>query len=448
MTHQTPARLRTVGLNAVAAVGDVLANAARRANTNLDRRRDADQGRGELLRELEQLADDREAALNAVVGQLDAVNRGAETPPTPAATGDDVADTAVAAVRVLIEQSQDREAGLVSAFVSLAQRWQTTANKMEHLADQVLRRYPDDPDTLRDYYRISHAAATQARAAQTLTALAGRFPGRQWRQPQPLAKVVQHACARIVDYPRVQVTGNPDVAVISTLAEQLIHVLAELLDNATRYSPPATTVTVTFEAVDAGWAITVHDDGNGLDAERLPWAQDRVSGRVPVGLHELGEPPQTGLAVVGALAREHEFLVRLNSTANGGVRAVTTVPQHMLVAVAAGVDLPVTPAPLQPDPVQPPAPATSGKHREGLETRLAPAAPSGGHTPSGLPIRVPQRQPAGAPTSTPAPQPAPPPDPIVEGKFMAEFVHHGTLSDPTDLTASEASAETDSEETR
>ncbi|WP_372672712.1 ATP-binding protein [Amycolatopsis kentuckyensis] len=443
MTHQTPARLRTVGLNALAAAGDVLANAARRANNNLDRRRDADQGRDELLHELELLAHTREVALNAVVGQLDAVNRGVEPPSVLEATGDAVADAAVAAVRGLVEQSLDREAGLVSAFVSLAQRWQTTANKMEHLADQILRRYSDDPGALRDYFSISHAAATQARAAQTLTVLAGRFPGRQWPQPQPLAKVVQHACARIIDYPRVQVTGNPDVAVINTLAEQLIHLLAELLDNATRHSPPATTVTVTFEAVDAGWAITVHDDGHGLDAEQLPWAQDRVSGRVPVSLHDLGEPPQTGLAVVGVLARRHEFLVRLDSTANGGVRAVTTVPDHMLVPVAAGVEAPVTPAPRQSDPKPPPA--TPGRHREGLETRLAPATPSGGQTAHGLPIRIPQREPAGTPTSTRAPQPAPPPDPAEEAKFMDEFVHQGTLSDPTAHTDSEASDETDSE---
>ncbi|MFI5591220.1 ATP-binding protein [Amycolatopsis sp. NPDC051758] len=446
MTHQTPARLRAVGLNALATAGDVLANAARRANTNLDRRRDADQGRDEMLRALQQLADDREVALNTVVGQLDAMNRGVEPPPVPVSTGDAVTDAAVAAVRVLVEQRRDREAGLVSAFVSLAQRWQTAANKMEHLADQILLRHPDDPDALRDYYSISHAAATQARASQSLTVLAERFPGRQWPQPQALAKVVQHACARIVDYPRVQVMGNPDVAVINTLAEQLIHLLAELLDNATRYSPPATTVTVTFEAVDAGWAITVHDDGNGLDAELLPWAQDRVSGRVPVSLHDLGEPPQTGLAVVGALARRHEFLVRLDSTANGGVRAVTTVPGHMLVPVAAGVEAPVTPAPRQPGPTEPPA--TSGKHREGLESRLAPAAPSGGLTAGGLPIRVPQGEPAGTRTNTRTPQPAAAPDPAAEGKFMAEFVHQGTLSDPTAHTDSEASAETESEGTR
>ncbi|MEV6639706.1 ATP-binding protein [Amycolatopsis sp. NPDC051371] len=447
MTHHTPARLRTVGLNALATAGDALANAARRANTNWDRHHGADQGREELLRELEQLAHSREVALNTVVGQLDAVNRGTEPPLWPEATGDHVADAAVAAVRVLVEERRDREAGLVSAFVSLAQRWQTTANKMEHLANQILRRYPDDPAALHDYYGISHAAATQARASQSLTVLAGKYPGRQWPQPQPLSKVVQHACARIVDYPRVQVASNPDIAVINTHAEQLIHLLAELLDNATRYSPPATTVTVTFDAVDAGWAITVHDDGHGLDAERLPWAQNRVSGHVPVGLHELGEPPQTGLAVVGTIARRHEFLVRLDSTANGGVRAVTTVPQHMLVPVDSDGDLPVTPAPRQPTPTKPPEQATSGRHREGLETRLAPPASTGAHTPGGLPIRVPQRQPAGTSASSSAPQPAPAPDPAAEGTFMADFVQ-GSLPVPEPETASNAPATTDSEEPR
>ncbi|MFI5593626.1 sensor histidine kinase [Amycolatopsis sp. NPDC051758] len=432
----------------MATAGDALAKAARRANANWDRHHGTDESREELLRELEQLADNREVALKTIVGQLDAVNRGAEPPLLPETTGDDVVDAALAAVRVLVDEMRDREAGLVSAFVSLAQRWQTTAHKMEHLAHRVLQRYPDDPDALRDYYDISHGAATHARASQTLTVLAGKYPGRQWPEPQPLAKVVQHACARIVDYPRVQVTGNPDVAVINTLAEQLIHLLAELLDNATRYSPPKAPVIVTFDEVDTGWAITVHDDGHHLDAERLSWAQERVSGRDPVGLHELGEPPQTGLAVVGTFARRHKFLVRLDSTANGGVRAVTTVPHHMLVPVAAGLDAPVTPAPRQPTPTEPPASDTSGKHRGGLEARLAPPALEGGHTPGGLPIRVPQRQAPPTRPSTPASPPAPAPDPTAEGQFMAEFVHQGTLPDPSPHTANEAPATTDSEDAR
>ncbi|MDX3187750.1 sensor histidine kinase [Streptomyces sp. MN03-5084-2B] len=446
MTHHTPPRIRSAGLAALAGAADALAAAARRANTNWDRHRGTGQDREERLRELEQLVHSRELVLEAVVGQLGALARGEQSPPWPEATDDAVADAAVAAARAIVGELRDREAGLVSAFVSLAQRWQTTAHKMEHLAHQVLRRDPDNAQTLQDYYSISHAAATQARASQTLTVLAGRYPGRQWPQPQPLAKVVQHASARIVDYPRVQVTSNPDVAVTETLAEQLIHLLAELLDNATRYSPPSTPVTVTFDKVDAGWAITVHDDGHGLDAERLAWAQDRLSRRVPVGLHELGEPPRTGFAVVAEIARKHGFLVRLDGTANGGVRAVTTVPQHVLVPIDPGVDVPVTPAPRQPARTPPPAPATPVKHR-GLEDRLTPTAPAGEKTPGGLPIRVPQRQAPDTPPRRPAPPLAPAPDPAAEATFMTAFVQ-GSLDEPGPQMAGDAPATTDSEEPR
>ncbi|MEU0529152.1 sensor histidine kinase [Amycolatopsis tolypomycina] len=446
MTHQTPSRLGAATFNALATAGDALASAARRASSKWEPHSSTHDACDELRSELELLAHHREVALNTILAQFDAVSRGMEPPPPPEATGDDVADAAVAKVTVLVDKMRDREAGLVSPVVSLAQRWQTAAHEMEHVAHQILRRRSDDADTLQDYYRISHAAAKQARASQSLTVLAGRYPGRQWPQPQSLAKVVQHASARIIDYARVEVTGDPNVAVINTLAEQLIHLLAELLDNATRYSPPKAPVTVTFDKVDAGWAITVHDDGSGLDPERLTWAQDRVSGRVPADLHNLGEPPQTGLAVVGELARRHEFLVRLDGTANGGVRAMTTVPHHMLVPVAADVDAPVTPAPRQPAPAEPPATANSGRHRGGLETRLAPPAPAGGQTPSGLPIRVPQPQTQPPRPSTSAPPPAPAPDPTAEGRFMADFVH-GSL-EPTPDTAGAAPVPTDREEAR
>jgi signal transduction histidine kinase len=425
MTDKTPTRLRTTGFALVAKGAEVVAAAARRASKDWHEERD------ELLATVEQLRGGRERVLDAIAAQLDALTRGEQPPPWAEAADDGVVDAAVDVVLKLVGRLQDREAAIVGAFVSLAQRWQTAASEIEHDAKQILQRYSDDEAALRDYYRIAHRAATQARSARTLTVLAGRRPARQFPEPQPLATVVQHAAAQIIDYTRVQVVGNPDIAVINILAEQLIHLIAELLANATRSAPPSTPVVVTFSEVDTGWAISVTDNGHGL-TDRLQWAQDRVSGTNRVGLHELGgEMPETGLALVGEYARQHGFLVRLHSTENGGIHAVTTVPKHLLVPVTPHEQLPVTPAPRQPTPTTAPAqPPVQGTRRGTRPPELTFAPPAGGQTPHGLPIRVP-REPSTSPRTS-ARQPAPPPDPGAEEIFMNDFVA-GSL--PTDEPA-------------
>ncbi|MCR6488337.1 ATP-binding protein [Amycolatopsis sp. OK19-0408] len=431
----------------MASAAETIATAARaNIDRNWHRGHDHDELQHEVVqlrRQIEQLAHGRELALTAVAGQLEALFRGEQPPAWSEAKDEGTVDSAAADVVRLVGMLQDREAGIVSSVVSLAQRWQTEAQKIEDLALTILKRHEDDADALQDYFSISHAAATQARAAQSLVVLAGKRTARQFAEPQPLDKVVQHASAYIVDYQRVQVEGTPGVAVISVLAEQLIHLIAELLANATREAPPSTPVTVTFEKVDVGWAITIHDDGPGL-GDRLRWAQDRVSGQRRVGLHELGAIPETGLAVVGAYCQKHKFRVHLDSTANGGVRAVITVPQHLLVPVVASPDLPVPPAPRQPPLTSAPSePAAPGKHRD-----LGPEAiPTGGTTRGGLPIRVPQVPiPGNSPTTPTAPPHASAPDPAAEGDLMKAIVR-GSLADPA-TTTSDAPTTIDGEEPR
>jgi signal transduction histidine kinase len=447
MTQPTPTGIRSASLKLVASAAETIATAAR---ANIDRNRHRGHDHDELQREVEklqhqveQLTHGRELALTAVAGQLEALSRGKQPPAWSEATDESALDAAAADVVRLVGTLQDREAGIVSAFVSLAQRWQTEAQKIEDLALKILKRHEDDPAALQDYFSISHAAATQARAAQSLVVLADKRTARQFPEPQPLDKVVQHASAYIVDYPRVQVEGHPGVAVISVLAEQLIHLIAELLSNATREAPPSTPVTVTFDKVDVGWAITIHDDGPGL-GDRLQWAQDRVSGQQRVGLHELGAIPATGLAVVGEYCRKHKFRVHLDSTANGGVRAVVTVPQHLLVPVTPSPNVPVPPAPRQPPTTTPPEPVTSGKHRDPSPR----ATPTGGKTPGGLPIRVPQGpMPGNRPDTPSAPPPAAAPDPAAEGDLMNAILR-GSLSGPATTTASDAPTTTNREESR
>jgi len=142
-----------------------------------------------------------------------------------------------------------------------------------------------------------------------MAVLCGEWPGQQWPEPLPLVDVVRAAAGRIIAYRRIEVAGDPDIAAAAPVVEPLIHLVAELLANATQSSPPATSVPVTIRSVQRGAVIEVHDCGVGLDDHRLTQAREIASGTRLIGLDELGEFPQTGLAVVGQYARRHGFRV-------------------------------------------------------------------------------------------------------------------------------------------
>ena len=129
--------------------------------------------------------------------------------------------------------------------------------------------------------RVDHAAAQQARNAQSLAALCGEWPGQQWHQALPIADVVRGAAGRITAYQRVEVSGDPGVAVSARVVEPLIHLVAELLANATQSSPPTTQVLVSLRHVQRGAVIEIDDGGVGLDDSRLEQVREIASGRRP-----------------------------------------------------------------------------------------------------------------------------------------------------------------------
>ena len=178
------------------------------------------------------------------------------------------------------------------------------------------------------------AAAQQARNAQTLAALCGEWPGQQWHESLPIADVVRGAAGRITAYQRVEVSGDPAVAVSARVVEPLIHLVAELLSNATQSSPPTTQVLVTLRQVQRGAVIEIDDGGVGLDDKRLEQVREIASGRRMVGIADLGEIPQTGLPVVGAYVRRHGFRVDITESVYGGLRAIVLVPTELTEAVA------------------------------------------------------------------------------------------------------------------
>lgn len=290
-------------------------------------------------RNLEALSETRHVALQSLVEQqLPAALQGAPVPPLPVVAGDDVAagllDRATMMLAGAPDQQHAQQEAMEAAVVALGRKVQASAHRIQEEAARMVHRHPADADVLQTSMRVDHAAAQQARQAQTLATLCGEPPGQQWHQPLPLAEVVRGAAGRITAYQRVEVLGDPAVAVSARAVEPLIHVVAELLANATQCSPPTTQVLVSLRHVQRGAVVEIDDCGVGLDDNRLEQVREIASGRRPVSLVELGEIPQTGLPVVGIYVRRHGFRVDITESVYGGLRAVVLVPSDLTEAVA------------------------------------------------------------------------------------------------------------------
>ncbi|MBB4904410.1 ATP-binding protein [Actinophytocola algeriensis] len=324
-----------VGAIAIGVVAAGAARTARAGREHIDELHRLDDENHNLAA----LAETRYIALETLVEhQLPSVVNGMNAPPLPDLTADDVSAHMLAAAAVHFGRLRDdqlaRQDAVAAAVVALGRKVQASAHRIQEEAARMVQAHPTDPDVLHTSMRIDHAAAQQARNAQTLAALCGEWPGQQWHEPLPLADVVRGAAGRITAYQRVEVSGDPAVAVSARVVEPLIHVVAELLANATQSSPPTTQVLVTLRQVQRGAVIEIDDGGVGLDDKRLEQAREIASGRRPVGLADLGEIPQTGLPVVGAYVRRHGFRVDVTESVYGGLRAIVLVPTDLTEAVA------------------------------------------------------------------------------------------------------------------
>ncbi|MFI6083420.1 ATP-binding protein [Streptomyces sp. NPDC051217] len=366
------------------------------------------------------------------------------------------------------EAADDREESQRLSLVELASRVQTSAHRIQATVTGLADRYPGDADLLETTMLVDHAATQQARHAQSLKVLCGEWPGQQWQRPLALVDVVRAASGRIVAFKRVEVSGDPDVGVTPSVVEPLIHLIAELLANATEYSPPKTGVPVTVRTVQRGAVIEVDDGGLGLDEYRLGGAREIVSGRRLLGVGDVGEIPRTGFAVVGRFAERHGFQVDLGPSPYGGVRAVVLVPVDVLQTLApagtpAGRVLPSTqPVPEVPTPASAPeaapapggsAPAEAPAPAELPAPAEAPAPapvippPAAAPTPPRTGRRLPQRRSRrdeyepGAPTVPPAPTAVTPPgSPEEAGDWMEQFFEGGRTLPPSGESAATDSA--------
>lgn len=257
-----------------------------------------------------------------------------------------------------------------SAVVVLARRVQASAHRIQQAATEMADRHPGNTDVMEVSMQVDHAAAQQARQAQSLAVLCGEMPGQQWAEPLPLVDVVHAAAGRIIAYRRVEVAGDLDLAAAAPVVEPLIHLVAELLANATQSSPPATAVPVTVRTVQRGAVIEVNDCGVGLDDYRLEQAREIASGKHPVSLEDLGEVPQTGLPVVGQFVRRYGLRLDLAESVYGGVHAIVGIPAGLVETMEPAGSAPV-PAAAAPG-TRSPEPAPPDGSRPGLPRRHSP----------------------------------------------------------------------------
>jgi signal transduction histidine kinase len=238
------------------------------------------------------------------------------------------------AVVEAVKTAEDLRESAQRAFVNIARRVQAIVHQQFRDLREMEERHGGEPEVFGDLLRLDHGTALIGRLADSISVLGGSRPGRQWQQDIPLFSILRGAMSRITDYQRVDLHSVMEVAVVGPVVEPLIHALAELLDNATRYSPPQTRVHLTSVEIQSGIAIEIEDGGVGLsDVARI--RAERVLSNVSAGLDlaDLGETPRLGLSVVGRLAQANRFQVSLRQSAYAGVRAVLVVPRDLITAL-------------------------------------------------------------------------------------------------------------------
>ncbi|HEX9033766.1 MAG TPA: nitrate- and nitrite sensing domain-containing protein [Streptosporangiaceae bacterium] len=217
--------------------------------------------------------------------------------------------------------------GVSRVFLNMSLRNQSLLHRQLRMLD-AMERATNDPAVLADLFRLDHLTTRMRRNAESLIILSGATPGRGWREPVPVFNILRAAVAEVEDYVRVDVLREPSDSIAGPAVNDVVHLIAELVENATVFSPPNTRVEVRADSVGHGIAVEIEDRGLGLTPAEL----DEINARLasPPGF-DLATNDQLGLFVVGQLASRHGIKVSLRESAYGGTRAVVLLPHSVIV---------------------------------------------------------------------------------------------------------------------
>ena len=277
-----------------------------------------------------------EERLPRVVERLrrgDDVDVSAESPPPLPSGIQEISQVAesfgtvqAAAVAAAVDQARLRKA-VNQVFLNISMRSQSLLHRQLAMLDSMERR-TSEPEALADLFRLDHLTTRMRRHAEGLIILSGSTPGRGWRDPVPVVDVLRAAVAEVEDYVRVDVTSESDDLVAGSAVNDIIHLVAELVENATVFSPPNTRIEVRAERVGTGLVAEIEDRGLGLSAEELAGINQRLASTPEF---DLGRSEQLGLFVVSQLAARHDIKVSLRRSVYGGTTAVVLLPFGVVV---------------------------------------------------------------------------------------------------------------------
>jgi signal transduction histidine kinase len=250
-----------------------------------------------------------------------------------------LADAFDAIQRVTVEVAEEQQSllkkGIGDIFVNLARRNQSLLDRQIEFIDQ-LESQEEDPDVLEDLFKLDHLATRMRRNAESLLVLAGVETTNRRARPVALADVVRVAVGEVEDFARLNLVSLDDSVVTGSAAMDVAHLLSELMENATAFSPPETTVEVLGHLNnDGSYVLSISDQGIGMSDEQFT-DTNRL----------LAEPPLVGLTlsrslgftVVGRLAARFDIEVRLTSSPTGGVTALVTLPARVLEQAVISVE--------------------------------------------------------------------------------------------------------------
>ncbi|MGH3302421.1 MAG: sensor histidine kinase [Streptosporangiaceae bacterium] len=243
-----------------------------------------------------------------------------------------------AAVQAAVDEARLRR-GISDVFRNLAGRSQSLLHRQLTLLDGMERR-ANEPEQLEDLFRIDHLTTRMRRHAEGLIILSGDTPARGWRQPVPLIDVLRAAVAEVEDYTRIRVLCRTGASVAGHGVADVIHLLAELAENATVFSPPNTPVRMQGDMVGRGFAIEIEDRGLGISAARLEEINTNLANPPQF---DLSGSDRMGLFITGQLAQRHDIKVTLRPSVYGGTTAIVLIPLVLVVdetAIGRGPALP------------------------------------------------------------------------------------------------------------